>query len=64
MIAKSVKTPIDRQDTVSDVRLIQVDFATRDDRADIGWVFGTFMFDSEQKASNVGQVLSLHPTLV
>lgn len=34
-----------RNDFNSEVRLIQVDWATVDDRAPIGWVFGTFMYD-------------------
>ncbi|KAG8897397.1 hypothetical protein FRC01_011354, partial [Tulasnella sp. 417] len=34
-----------RNKTASEVRLIQVDWATVDDRAPIGWVFGTFMYN-------------------
>ncbi|KAG8530262.1 uncharacterized protein KY384_004763 [Bacidia gigantensis] len=41
-----------RNNFVSDLRLIQVDFAVRDERAPIGWVFGTFMYDSESKEKN------------
>ena len=40
----------------SDLRLLQVDFAVRDDRKDkapIGWVFGTFMYDGSQTADKV-----------
>ena len=29
----------------SSVRLIQMDIAARDERAPIGWIFGTFMYD-------------------
>jgi len=42
-----------RNDRASDLRLLQVDFAVRDDRAPIGWVFGTFMYDGNQKQENV-----------
>ena len=42
-----------RNDSVSELRLTQVDFAVRDDRAKIGWVFGTFMYDSESREKNV-----------
>ena len=38
-----------RDDSVSEIRLTQVDFAVRDDRAKIGWVFGTFMYYSESR---------------
>ena len=31
-----------------------MDWAVRDDRAPIGWVFGTYMFDGSQKEENVG----------
>ncbi|KAF4462444.1 hypothetical protein FALBO_10748 [Fusarium albosuccineum] len=41
-----------RQDHASPVRLLQVDFAVRDDRADIGWVFGTFMYNGHMKDAN------------
>ncbi|KAF2757845.1 hypothetical protein EJ05DRAFT_368530 [Pseudovirgaria hyperparasitica] len=41
-----------RNDFASDLRLLQVDFAVRDDRAPIGWVFGTFMYDGSQKDQN------------
>ncbi|KAG8972690.1 hypothetical protein FRB90_010165 [Tulasnella sp. 427] len=34
-----------RNDFASEVRLIQVDWATVDERSPIGWVFGTFMYD-------------------
>ena len=44
-----------RNDSVSQLRLIQVEFAVRDDRAKIGWVFGTFMYDSENREENVLQ---------
>lgn len=49
VIAKPLTSPSDngryRNNFASDLRLLQVDFAVRDDRAPIGWVFGTFMFD-------------------
>lgn len=38
-------TALIRNDYASDVRLIQVDWATVDNRSPIGWVFGTFMYD-------------------
>ncbi|KXJ90395.1 hypothetical protein Micbo1qcDRAFT_120327 [Microdochium bolleyi] len=41
-----------RNDHHTDMRLLQVDFAVVDDRADIGWVFGTFMYNGEMKESN------------
>ncbi|KAL8797820.1 MAG: hypothetical protein Q9195_000172 [Heterodermia aff. obscurata] len=34
------------------MKLIQVDFVVRDERAPIGWVFGTFMYDSGSKAKS------------
>jgi hypothetical protein len=40
--------PVIRNDFASDVRLIQMDFAVRDDRSPIGWVFGTFMYDGSR----------------
>ncbi|KAG8693645.1 hypothetical protein FRC08_008990 [Ceratobasidium sp. 394] len=36
----------------SDVRLLQIDFAVRDTRAPIGWVFGAFMYDGRKSDSN------------
>ncbi|KAG8989460.1 hypothetical protein FRB94_014378 [Tulasnella sp. JGI-2019a] len=36
----------ERNDHASQVRLIQVDWAVVDSRAPIGWVFGTFMYNS------------------
>lgn len=42
-----------RNNFASDLRLLQVDWAVRDDRAPIGWVFGTFMYDGSQKDKNV-----------
>ncbi|KAK3380697.1 hypothetical protein B0T24DRAFT_571599 [Lasiosphaeria ovina] len=44
---KSVKNnnASERKTTPTDLRLLQVDFAVRDDRSPIGWVFGTFMYD-------------------
>jgi hypothetical protein len=37
--------PANRNSQPSTVRLIQMDIAARDDRASIGWIFGTFMYD-------------------
>jgi len=42
-----------RNDKATKLRLLQVDFAVRDDRAEIGWVFGTFMYDGSRKDKNV-----------
>lgn len=44
-----------RNNYASDLRLLQVDFAVRDDNAEIGWVFGTFMYNGDLKAENVGR---------
>jgi hypothetical protein len=53
-LERSHHSALPRNDFTSDVRLIQVDFAVRDDRAEkIGWVFGTFMYDSSVKEANV-----------
>ncbi|KAG9081994.1 hypothetical protein FRC07_014356, partial [Ceratobasidium sp. 392] len=41
-----------RNDHPSDVRLLQIDFAVRDNRAPIGWVFGAFMYDGRKSDSN------------
>ena len=38
------------------MRLLQVDWAVRDDKSDIGWVFGTYMYDGSQKNQNVSLV--------
>ncbi|XP_019617901.1 PREDICTED: uncharacterized protein LOC109465195 [Branchiostoma belcheri] len=46
-IAKTPREPGDRGPPV-ETRLIQMDVAVRDDRADIGWVFGTFVYHSSQ----------------
>ena len=36
------------------VRLLQIDIAVKDNRStDVGWVFGTFMYDASQKGSTV-----------
>ncbi|CAH1249302.1 Hypp8577 [Branchiostoma lanceolatum] len=48
-IAKTPREPGDRGPPV-DTRLIQMDVAIRDDRADIGWVFGTFVYHSSQSS--------------
>jgi hypothetical protein len=47
------QNPVVRNPYTSDVRLIQMDFAVRDDRTPTGWVFGTFMFDGTRKDTNV-----------
>lgn len=47
-----------RNNFASDLRLLQADWAVRDDRAPIGWVFGTFMYDGSQKDKNVRSRLS------
>ncbi|KAJ9131775.1 hypothetical protein NKR23_g11539 [Pleurostoma richardsiae] len=41
-----------RLNHASSLRLLQVDFAVRDDRADIGWVFGTFMYNGDMSDNN------------
>ncbi|XP_078621169.1 uncharacterized protein LOC144887659 [Branchiostoma floridae x Branchiostoma japonicum] len=46
-IAKTPREPGDRGPPV-ETRLIQMDVAIRDDRADIGWVFGTFVYHSSR----------------
>ena len=56
MITKDISNPYQagpRNDYASDLRLFQVDFAVRDDRAPIGWVFGTFMYNGHSKESDV-----------
>ncbi|KAI8297328.1 hypothetical protein K4K59_003505 [Colletotrichum sp. SAR11_240] len=42
-----------RNSKPSDLRLLQVDFAVTDERAKIGWVFGTFMYYGDMKEANV-----------
>ncbi|KAF8425340.1 hypothetical protein EV426DRAFT_532203 [Tirmania nivea] len=44
--------PTTRNDFHTDLRLLQVDFAVRDDRAPIGWVFGAFMYDGRKLNEN------------
>ncbi|XP_078700876.1 uncharacterized protein LOC144927367 [Branchiostoma floridae x Branchiostoma belcheri] len=46
-IARTPEAPGDRGPPVH-MRLIQMDVAIRDERADIGWVFGTFVYHSSQ----------------
>lgn len=46
---------MERDDKKSDMRLLQVDFAVVDDRADTGWVFGTFMYNGAMKESDVSR---------
>ncbi|KAG9081252.1 hypothetical protein FRC06_005692 [Ceratobasidium sp. 370] len=41
-----------RNNFASDVRLTGIDFAVRDARAPIGWVFGTFLYDGRKVESN------------
>ncbi|KAI8301874.1 hypothetical protein K4K61_008424 [Colletotrichum sp. SAR11_59] len=41
-----------RNSKPSDLRLLQVDFAVTDERAKIGWVFGTFMYYGDMKEAN------------
>ncbi|KAH0840347.1 hypothetical protein J3R83DRAFT_1366 [Lanmaoa asiatica] len=44
-----------RRDTADHLRLIQTDFAARDDRFPaVGWVFGTFIYDHTQAKENSG----------
>jgi hypothetical protein len=45
-----------RRDKPDSLRLLQVDFAARDDNAPTGWVFGTFMYDGSQKDDEVGLI--------
>lgn len=51
VIAPPGRTPFDipntttRNEFATDLRLLQVDFAVRDDRSPIGWIFGTFIYD-------------------
>ncbi|EIN12210.1 hypothetical protein PUNSTDRAFT_118179 [Punctularia strigosozonata HHB-11173 SS5] len=42
------QSPVLRNDFTSDVQLIQMDIALKDDRSPIGWVFGTFMYDGSR----------------
>ncbi|KZT29614.1 hypothetical protein NEOLEDRAFT_1127329 [Neolentinus lepideus HHB14362 ss-1] len=39
----------DRNDYVSKVRLLQVDYAIADQRSPIGWIWGSFMYDGRRK---------------
>ncbi|CAH1249301.1 Hypp8577 [Branchiostoma lanceolatum] len=48
-IAREPEAPGDRGPPV-EMRLIQMDVAVRDERADIGWVFGTFVYHSSQSS--------------
>ncbi|EIN12200.1 hypothetical protein PUNSTDRAFT_124197 [Punctularia strigosozonata HHB-11173 SS5] len=41
-----------RNQYTTPMRLVQMDFAVRDDRAPVGWVFGTFMFDGSRTDIN------------
>lgn len=42
-----------RNNHTSTVRLLQLDFAIRDVRAPVGWVFGTFMYDGTRTDRDV-----------
>jgi len=48
---------VERNTDKTPLGLLQVDFAVADDRADIGWVFGTFMYNGEMKEANVSTTL-------
>lgn len=50
---RNAANPVLRNDFASDLRLLQVDFAVRDNRAPIGWVFGTFIYTGNKPESNV-----------
>jgi hypothetical protein len=45
------------------MRVIQVDFAVRDDRSLNGWVFGTFVYNGGSKETNVCSLQGLDPSL-
>ena len=53
-----------RNTFASDVRLIQLDFAVRDDRAPIGWAFGTFMYNGNSPSLDVSITLHLMLRLI
>ncbi|KAL6915241.1 hypothetical protein ACHAPO_011103 [Fusarium lateritium] len=53
------KNGMNRNKEPSDVRLIQVDFAVVEPRSDIGWVFGTYMYDCEVKEKEPWSRLTL-----
>lgn len=51
-----------RKDTADTLRLIQTDFAARDDRfPELGWVFGAFIYDGTKANHNVGDVNFTYP---
>lgn len=52
---KNAKAPDGRMDIATRLRLVQVDFAARDDRSPIGWVFGTFACDGRKAARDVSE---------
>ncbi|KAJ5662260.1 uncharacterized protein N7477_009876 [Penicillium maclennaniae] len=56
---KNAADPAVRNTFASDLRLLQVDFAVRDDRSPIGWIFGTFMYTGTKHESNVRNVLEV-----
>jgi hypothetical protein len=61
---KNAVNPKIRNEFASDVRLLQVDFAVRDDRAPIGWAFGTFMYSGNSPILDVRITLHLIVRLV
>lgn len=42
------------------LRLVQVDFAARDERSPIGWVFGTYACDGRKDDLNVSDVIFVY----
>ncbi|GFG19192.1 hypothetical protein IFM5058_09806 [Aspergillus udagawae] len=49
---KDAACPKKRNEHASKLRLLQVDFAVRDDRSPIGWIFGTFMYNGDKCEKN------------
>lgn len=47
------EAPDGRMSIATRLRLIQVDFAARDERSPIGWVFGTYACDGRKAAPDV-----------
>ncbi|KAF8465998.1 hypothetical protein BDZ91DRAFT_726124 [Kalaharituber pfeilii] len=47
--------PTGRNDFASKLRLLQVDFAVKDHRSPIGWIFGSFVYDGSKKHPNPWQ---------
>ncbi|MBK9195399.1 MAG: hypothetical protein IPO17_10520 [Flavobacteriales bacterium] len=48
----NVKTGAGATRTDSDMQLLQIDIAVKDQRSPIGWVFGTFVYDGHAAAAN------------